>query len=87
MKQLVEAAMDLQSENIFHQDIKLENILIEIGPDVPQLRLIDFGIGCFAKKNTLCRTSYGTLAYIPPEWYQCWSYRVGSTMATGSGPV
>lgn len=87
MKQLVEAAMDLQSENIFHQDIKLENILIEIGADVPRLRLINFGISCFAKKNTLCRTFYGTLAYIPPEWYQCWSYRAGSTTVWQLGVV
>lgn len=60
MKQLVEAALELQSKNIFHRDIKLENILIETGADVPRLRLIDFGVSCFAVKTSLCRTFYDT---------------------------
>lgn len=51
MKQLVEVALELQSKNIFHRDINLENILIETGADVPRLRLIDFGLSCFAEKT------------------------------------
>ncbi|KAI3372042.1 hypothetical protein L3Q82_006695 [Scortum barcoo] len=87
MKQLVEAATELQSKNIFHRDIKLENILIETSSDVPRLRLIDFGLSCFTKKTSLYRTFYGTSAHIPPEWYQCWTYRAGPTTVWQLGVV
>lgn len=60
IRQLVEAALELQSKNIFHQDIKLENILIETG--------------CFAEKTSLCRTFYGTLELIPVLDLRYWSH-------------
>lgn len=52
IKQLVEAAKHLEDNSIFHRDIKPENILIETGSDVPQVRLIDFGLSCFFKKES-----------------------------------
>ncbi|KAI3372757.1 hypothetical protein L3Q82_022717, partial [Scortum barcoo] len=79
-------SQELQSKNIFHRDIKLENILIETSSDVPRLRLIDFGLSCFTKKTSLYRTFYGT-AHIPPEWYQCWTYRAGPTTVWQLGVV
>ncbi|XP_044192704.1 serine/threonine-protein kinase pim-1-like [Thunnus albacares] len=77
LKQLVEAARELQSKNIFHRDIKVENILIETSTDVPRLRMIDFGLSCFTKKTSTYRIFYGTSAHIPPEWYRCGTYRAG----------
>ncbi|CAB1441205.1 unnamed protein product, partial [Pleuronectes platessa] len=45
MKQLVNAAIDLQAKGIFHQDLKLANILIEPSTDGLRVRIIDFGCG------------------------------------------
>uniref|UniRef100_A0A3B5KRV9 non-specific serine/threonine protein kinase n=1 Tax=Xiphophorus couchianus TaxID=32473 RepID=A0A3B5KRV9_9TELE len=44
LKQLVEAAIQLQDANIFHRDIKLENVLIERSSEGLQAYLIDFGL-------------------------------------------
>ncbi|TNN76995.1 Serine/threonine-protein kinase pim-2 [Liparis tanakae] len=44
-KQLVDALIEVHSRGVFHRDIKLDNILIETGSDVPRVRLIDFGSG------------------------------------------
>lgn len=52
MKQLVEAAIKMLSDKVFHRDIKTENILVETTPDGPRVRIIDFGCGCFVKKRT-----------------------------------
>ncbi|MED6278822.1 hypothetical protein CHARACLAT_027915, partial [Characodon lateralis] len=51
MKQLVEAGIHLQHANIFHRDIKAENILIETNSEVPRVYLIDFGLSCFDKRR------------------------------------
>lgn len=60
MKQLVEAAIKMHSEGVFHRDIKSENVLVETESDVPRVRLIDFGCGCFVRKIPLLR------------WYDIW---------------
>uniref|UniRef100_UPI003AAAB1AE serine/threonine-protein kinase pim-2-like n=1 Tax=Centroberyx gerrardi TaxID=166262 RepID=UPI003AAAB1AE len=78
MKQLVDAAAEIQAKGVFHRDIKLENVLIEMGSDVPRVRLIDFGCGCVLKEGAYTQ-AYGTPAYTPPEWYQRGSYRAGPT--------
>ncbi|XP_056267353.1 serine/threonine-protein kinase pim-2-like [Pseudoliparis swirei] len=44
-KQLVDALIEVHSRGVFHRDIKLDNILIETGSDVPRVRLIDFDFG------------------------------------------
>lgn len=62
LKQLVDAAKDLEERHVFHRDIKVENILIETGSDVPRVRLIDFGLGCFVKKGSLYRVFYGKIS-------------------------
>ncbi|XP_071398530.1 serine/threonine-protein kinase pim-1-like [Centroberyx affinis] len=78
MKQLVDAAAEIQAKGVFHRDIKLENVLIETGSDVPRVRLIDFGCGCVFQEGAYTG-GYGTLAYTPPEWFQRGSYRAGPT--------
>ncbi|KAF7655014.1 hypothetical protein LDENG_00061820 [Lucifuga dentata] len=45
VRQLLDAAIDLQSKGVFHRDSKLENILIELDSDVSRLRVIGFGCG------------------------------------------
>lgn len=67
LRQLVAAAKALQDKCIFHRDIKVENILIETGSDVPRVRLIDFGLSCFVKKTSLYRVFYGKMS----NFYSC----------------
>ncbi|XP_071400434.1 serine/threonine-protein kinase pim-2-like [Centroberyx affinis] len=78
MKQLVDAAAEIQAKGVFHRDIKLENVLIETGSDVPRVRLIDFGCGCVFEEGAYTE-GYGTPTYTPPEWFQRGSYRAGPT--------
>ncbi|XP_034746554.1 serine/threonine-protein kinase pim-3-like [Etheostoma cragini] len=87
LTQLIEAAIELENHSIFHRDIKVENILIETGSDVPRLRLIDFGLSCFAKKGSFYRNFYGTAAHIPPEWYVHCMYRPSPTTVWQVGVV
>ncbi|CAK6970692.1 serine/threonine-protein kinase pim-1-like [Scomber scombrus] len=87
LKQLLDATLKLQEEHIFHRDIKVENILIETGTDVPHVRLIDFGLSCFYKKRSLYSAFYGTTAHVPPEWYSRGTYRAGPTTVWQLGVV
>lgn len=61
LKQLIEAAKELEDKHIFHRDIKTLNILIETGSDVPRIRLIDFGVSCFCKKRSRYHTFSGKI--------------------------
>lgn len=47
MRQLVDAAIYMHSVGVFHQDIKCDNILIEEGKELNNIRVrvIDFGSG------------------------------------------
>ncbi|XP_077964209.1 serine/threonine-protein kinase pim-3-like [Gasterosteus aculeatus] len=51
LRQLVDAAIALESKNVFHRDIKAENMLIETRSDFPRVRLISFGVSCFDDKR------------------------------------
>uniref|UniRef100_A0A8C2Z513 non-specific serine/threonine protein kinase n=1 Tax=Cyclopterus lumpus TaxID=8103 RepID=A0A8C2Z513_CYCLU len=72
--QLVEALIEVHSRGVFHRDIKLDNILIETGSDVPRVRLIDFGRGTLLSEGTYS-TAQGTVVYTSPEWFlhRCYS--------------
>ncbi|KAM8740996.1 serine/threonine-protein kinase pim-1-like [Acanthopagrus schlegelii] len=87
LKQLVDAAKDLEERHIFHRDIKVENILIETGSDIPRVRLIDFGLGCFVKKGSRYRVFYGTTDHVPPEWNSHYTYRAGTSTVWQMGVV
>ncbi|XP_071403272.1 serine/threonine-protein kinase pim-1-like [Centroberyx affinis] len=78
MKQLVDAAVEIEAKGVFHRDVKLENVLVETGSDVPRVRLIDFGLGRVMRERAYTQAS-GTPAYTPPEWYQQGSYTAGPT--------
>ncbi|XP_059205318.1 serine/threonine-protein kinase pim-1-like [Centropristis striata] len=87
MKQLVDAVLELQENHIFHRDIKTENLLIETGSDVPRVRLIDFGVSCFAKKGSSYQDFCGTPVHTPPEWYVRYRYTPWPTTAWQLGVV
>ncbi|XP_049448425.1 serine/threonine-protein kinase pim-2-like [Epinephelus fuscoguttatus] len=78
MKQLVEACIKMHSVGVFHRDIKTDNVLIETSSDVPRVRIIDFGCGCFIE-NEPCRVFAGTFAYVPPEYLRHRTYEAGPT--------
>ncbi|XP_041653184.1 serine/threonine-protein kinase pim-1-like [Cheilinus undulatus] len=87
LKQLVDAALELQSKKVFHRDIKTENILLETGSDVPRLRLIDFGLSCFSKRSSKYRIFCGTPAHAPPEFDRHGTYRADPTTVWQMGVV
>ncbi|XP_034563208.1 serine/threonine-protein kinase pim-1-like [Notolabrus celidotus] len=66
-KQLVDAFIEIHSRGVFHRDIKMENILIETGSDVPRVRIIDFGCGTFVTEEGYT-SGPGTPMYQSPEW-------------------
>ncbi|XP_034543187.1 aurora kinase-like [Notolabrus celidotus] len=79
MRQLVKAAQELHLIKVFHRDIKLENILLETGTEVPRVRLIDFGVSCVTRKNSCYDIFHGASQHCPPEWYKTSMYRAGPT--------
>uniref|UniRef100_A0A3P9HIS0 non-specific serine/threonine protein kinase n=1 Tax=Oryzias latipes TaxID=8090 RepID=A0A3P9HIS0_ORYLA len=70
MTQLIRTAIDLEDRNIFHQDIKTDNILIQSHSNTPQARLIDFGVSCMAEKDSILRGFSGTPINAPPEAFK-----------------
>ncbi|XP_035030775.1 serine/threonine-protein kinase pim-2-like [Hippoglossus stenolepis] len=78
MKQLVEAAIDMHSKKMFHQDLKLENILIQTTSEGPRVRIIDFGCGSYAK-NGPYHCFAGTIQCAPPEVFITQSYEAVPT--------
>ncbi len=42
----------MHSKGVFHRDIKLANVLIQLDSDVPRVRIIDFGCGTFSKDES-----------------------------------
>lgn len=64
LKQLLDVALHLERKKIFHRDIKVENILIETGSNVPRVRLIDFGMSCFTTQRSRYSVFYGMV------WFQ-----------------
>ncbi|XP_008297770.1 serine/threonine-protein kinase atg1-like [Stegastes partitus] len=68
LKQLIDAAIHLESSHIFHRDIELANILIETGSDVPRLRLLNFSLSCFVEKTSCFNVFHSMPQHIPPEF-------------------
>ncbi|KAL6120011.1 uncharacterized protein ACO6RY_04461 [Pungitius sinensis] len=85
LRQLVDAALDLENKNIFHRDIKVENILIETSSKVPRVRIIDFGLSCYDDKKETYHEFFGTL--FTPEVHLNNGYRAGSTTVFQIGAV
>ncbi len=57
----------LHSKNIFHRDIKLENILVE---NDNKVKIIDFGFSIVVDPKKMLNFFCGTPSYMPPEIVQ-----------------
>ncbi|XP_061658805.1 serine/threonine-protein kinase pim-2-like [Syngnathoides biaculeatus] len=65
-KQLVDAAVTMNAADVFHRDIKLENVLIDTSSEVPRVWIIDLGNGCFGT-SFAHKNFFGTSGFAPPE--------------------
>ena len=67
-KQIMSAMSYYHSLNISHRDIKLENILVDMGSEELTTKVIDFGFATQTKTNNeLIKTCCGTPSYMAPE--------------------
>ena len=65
--QIVNAIHYCSKKNIYHRDIKLENILLIIHNDSIKVKLIDFGFAIKSSKKEFQKFFCGTLYYMAPE--------------------
>jgi serine/threonine protein kinase len=70
IRELVETLIELEKKNIYHNDIKDENIVINKDG---KITLIDFGAATSDGSTTHVEFS-GTRVYAPPEWIVRGSY-------------
>jgi serine/threonine protein kinase len=65
-KQMVSAMSYCHDKQIYHRDLKLENVMLTSdGTDV--LKIADFGASKDASINSLPKTQVGTISYMAPE--------------------
>ncbi len=62
--QIIEGMFYIHSKNIFHRDIKLENIILK---NKTIIKIIDFGFGTCSPRNKMLNFFCGTPSYMPPE--------------------
>ncbi|XP_028313937.1 serine/threonine-protein kinase pim-1-like [Gouania willdenowi] len=77
-KQIINAALLMHKNGVFHRDWKLKNILVNRNNGTPEIRVIDFGCGDFVENEPFSRF-YGTPAYAPPEFFRGETYKAEAT--------
>ena len=60
---MIDVLSYMQSKNVVHRDLKLENILVD---ENINLKVADFGIATYKKINRL-KSYRGTMTYMAPE--------------------
>uniref|UniRef100_A0A8C5ENL5 non-specific serine/threonine protein kinase n=1 Tax=Gouania willdenowi TaxID=441366 RepID=A0A8C5ENL5_GOUWI len=77
-KQIINAALLMHKNGVFHRDLKLNNILVNRSKGTPEIRVIDFGCGDFVENEPFSRF-YGTPEYGPPEHIDGETYMAEAT--------
>ncbi|XP_062415355.1 serine/threonine-protein kinase pim-3-like [Pungitius pungitius] len=85
LRQLVDVALNLKSNGIFHRDIKTDNMLIETCSIVPRVLLIDFGMSCYDEGSQRHSEYFGSVP--PPEVYGECGYTAEPTTVFQIGTV
>ncbi|XP_053672390.1 ovarian-specific serine/threonine-protein kinase Lok [Anopheles nili] len=68
--QMCHAVKYLHEKGITHRDLKPDNILLEDDNELTLLKVSDFGLSKFVRKNSVMRTICGTPQYVAPEVLQ-----------------
>lgn len=63
-KQIIEALVYMHSRNIYHRDIKMENIILD---NQLKVKIIDLGFGVYSSNDRKMSFFCGTPSYMPPE--------------------
>uniref|UniRef100_A0A8C5G989 non-specific serine/threonine protein kinase n=1 Tax=Gouania willdenowi TaxID=441366 RepID=A0A8C5G989_GOUWI len=74
----INTALLMHKNGVFHQDLKLDNILVNRNKGTPEIRVIDFGCGDFVA-NEPFRKFCGTPAFAPPEVFLGETYKAEAT--------
>uniref|UniRef100_A0A8C5E226 non-specific serine/threonine protein kinase n=1 Tax=Gouania willdenowi TaxID=441366 RepID=A0A8C5E226_GOUWI len=77
-KQIINAALLMHKNGVFHRDLKLTNILVDGSKGTPEIRVIDFGCGNFVENEPFSKFN-GTPEYAPPEVYYEETYMAEAT--------
>uniref|UniRef100_A0A8C4SA34 non-specific serine/threonine protein kinase n=1 Tax=Erpetoichthys calabaricus TaxID=27687 RepID=A0A8C4SA34_ERPCA len=83
-QQIVEAVQHCHSRGVFHRDVKMNNILIQIPNH--QIKLIDFDCGAHLHGGDYS-SFRGTSKYAPPEWFTKKRYQAVPATAWSLGIV
>ncbi|XP_055013568.1 serine/threonine-protein kinase pim-2-like [Boleophthalmus pectinirostris] len=86
IRQVVNALLDLDSKQIFHRDINMNNLLVQETESGPRIRVIDFGCGCGVQSEPFYSFK-GTPEYAPPEAYGTEGYRAAPTSVWQTGAL
>jgi len=74
VRKVTSAVVYMHSLNIIHRDLKPENLLLTHRPnhpgDVPEVKIIDFGLSKFLVSGPTARSFLGTRGYLAPEMLQ-----------------
>uniref|UniRef100_A0A8C4IDC4 non-specific serine/threonine protein kinase n=1 Tax=Dicentrarchus labrax TaxID=13489 RepID=A0A8C4IDC4_DICLA len=86
LRQLVDAAIHMHSKGVFHRDIKLKNVLVQLDSGLPRVRIIDFGCASFSTETSFS-SFCGTRAFFPPEWSELDAYWAHPTTVWQLGAI
>ncbi|CAL1581674.1 unnamed protein product [Knipowitschia caucasica] len=87
MRQLVDAAIEMEAKGVFHLDIKPQNVLIQKYL-TPKAKFIDFGSAkLLHHKDQLFHEPQGSLEFSSPEWFREQQYKAGPTTVWQLGLV
>ncbi|XP_035533780.1 serine/threonine-protein kinase pim-2-like [Morone saxatilis] len=86
LRQLVDAAIHMHSKGVFHRDIKLKNVLVQLDSGLPRVWIIDFGCASFSTETSFS-SFCGTRAFFPPEWSEMNAYWAHPTTVWQLGAI